>query len=42
MNAVRLQIFSADAVSRYRNDLYASAAKLRNNRRKLRLLVSAR
>jgi len=40
MNTIRLQIFLADAVSRYRNDLDASAAKPRNNRGKLRLLVS--
>jgi len=40
MNSVRLQIFSANAFSRYRNDLDASAAKPRNDRRKLGLLVS--
>jgi hypothetical protein len=40
MHAVRLKIFSADAISRHRNDPYASTAKLRYDRRKLRLLVS--
>jgi hypothetical protein len=40
MHAVRLEIFSADAISHYRDDPYASTAKLRNDRRKLRLLVS--
>jgi hypothetical protein len=40
MNIVRLQIFSANAVSRYRNELDASAAKPRDDQRKLGLLVS--
>jgi hypothetical protein len=40
MNAVRLQIVSAEAVCRNGNDLDAPAAKPRNDRGKIRLLVA--